>query len=250
MRNYIRADIKRILRNSSHLFSMLLLYGIYFCLLYLPNRTAQTTSVSLIVSACSMLEWIMVFAGLFEMIAVFSEDFKVKTMQVAIGLGVSREKVVLCKLAEAAILLILDSLMFVVITLMSGAVLGVSIPLSIMKDLFNLLFIKGLLGNLVYISLTMIVPFVTSSMVLTIFAYIFVSFGVINLILTFLPMFGFAWLEELKLTRITLSYQLSLVHTRLALGAIDFVGFLNILIHFGAGIFATCKVFQKRELDF
>ena len=58
MRNYIRADVKRILQRSSHLFSMLLLFAIYVLSLYLPNRGPQVTSVTLVAFAGTILEFV------------------------------------------------------------------------------------------------------------------------------------------------------------------------------------------------
>ena len=59
-----------------------------------------------------------------------------------------------------------------------------------------------------------------------------------------------AWIEKLNLSRLTLSYHIGAFYSRLALGTFDFVSFLVIAIHFAVGIIATCKLFQKQELDF
>ena len=250
MLNYIRADVKRILRSSSHLFLMILVFAVYFSVLYFPNRNMQVTPVSLVVSACGVLEWVMLFIGLFEMIAIFSEDFKVKTMQIAIGLGVTRTQVVLCKLFEVLALLVLDCLMVIAITMLSGAALGFTIPLKVLMDVVRVLLVHGLLGCAVFTSLTMIVLFVTHSMILSIFTYCFVGIDIVGILLSLLPMFGFEWIENLNLNRLTLSYLAGIVNTRLALGTVDIGGLVGLLIYMGIGLFATCKLFQKRELEF
>ena len=250
MRNYIRADVKRILQRSSHLFSMLLLFALYVIVLYLPNRDMQVTSVTLIASACSMLDWLAVFLGLFEMLAVFSEDFKVKTMQVAIGLGVTRNKVVICKLLGTIILLFLDCIVIILLTLATGSALGASIAPVVMMDLVLGLLIKILLAQAVVVSITMIVMFMTQSTILSLFVYILTGLGTIYLLLSFMPMFGLTWLENLNLGRLTLSYHVGAFYSRLVLGSFDFVSFLIVIVHLAAGIIATCKLFQKSELDF
>lgn len=250
MRNYIRADVKRILQRSSHLFSMLLLFALYVIVLYLPNRGMQVTSVTLIASACSMLDWLAVFFGLFEMLAVFSEDFKVKTMQVAIGLGVTRNKVVICKLLETIILLFLDCIVILLLTLATGSALGASIAPVVMKDLVLALLVKVILAQAVVVSLTMIVMFMIQSTILSLFVYILIGMGTIYLLLSILPMFGLTWLENLNLGRLTLSYHVGAFYSRLALGTFDFISFLVIVLYLAIGVFATCKLFQKSELDF
>ena len=250
MRNYIRADVKRILQRSSHLFSMLLVFIIYVCAVYFPNRSMQTTSVTLVTSACSVLDWVVIFVGLFEMIAVFSEDFKVKTMQVAIGLGVSRNKVVLCKLLEVAVLLVLDCIAITLITMGIGAVMGAAIPFMVLQDLILTLLVKCLLAQVACVSLTMIVLFVTQSSILSIFVYTLISMGIVNLVLSMMPMFGMTALENLNLNRLTLSHLVGAFNTDILLGTFDIVSFIGIAIYIAAGIFATCKLFGKRELDF
>ena len=250
MLNYIRADVKRILRRSSHLVPMLLAFIIFACTLYFPNRNTQVTAVTLVTSACSVLDWLVIFVGLFEMIAVFAEDFKVKTMQVAIGLGISRNKVVLCKLLEVAVLLALDCIVMTLLTMGLGAVMGTSISFVVLKDLIFTLLIKCLLAQVVAVSLTMIVLFVTQSTILSIFVYVFVAAGTVNMLLSVMPLFGMNALEGLNLHRLTLSYLVGSFHTRILLGTFEITSFVGILIYLGAGIFTTCKLFGKRELDF
>ena len=250
MRNYIRADVKRILQRSSHLFSMLLLFVIYVLSLYLPNRGPQVTSVTLVAFAGTILEIMLVFCGLFEMIAVFSEDFKVKTMQVAIGLGISRNKVVVCKLLETLILLVLDCIVLVLLTMGIGSALGAAIAPALLMDVICTLLVKGILAQAAVISLTMIVMFVTQSTVLSIFVYIILGMGVVNIVLSLLPMFGVTMLESLNLNRLTLSYHVGAFYTHAVLGTFDVVALLVIAIYTAVGITATCKLFAKRELDF
>lgn len=250
MRNYIHADIKRILSRKSHAFSMLLLFAIYALMLYMPNRDLQMTSVALINSACSNLGYLALFIGLFEMLAVFSEDFKVKTMQVAIGLGVSRSKVVLCKLLEVFILLVIDSLALLAIVLGVGGLLGVSVPMTVLKDLIVTLLTQVVWGNTVYTSLTMIVLFSTHSSVLAIFVYVLLGIDVINIILSLLPLVGIDFLEPLKLTNLTHSSLINVFETRLALGTFDVLSLLGTMVYVALGVFGTFKIFAHRELDF
>ena len=250
MLNYIRADVKRILQRSSHLFPMLLAFILFVCTLYFPNRNTQLTAVTLVTSACSALDWLVILVGLFEMIAVFTEDFKVKTMQVAIGLGISRNKVVLCKLLEVAVLLVLDGIVIALLTMGLGAVLGVPVGFVVLKDLIFTLLIKCLLAQVVSVSLTMIVLFVTQSTILSIFVYVFIAAGTVNMILSVMPLFGMSALEGLNLHRLTLSYLVGSFHTRILLATFELTSFIGILLYLGAGIWATCKLFGKRELDF
>lgn len=250
MRNYFRADIRRIFSNKSHAFSMILLFAVFFAALSIPNRTQQVTSVSLVASACGLLDWLFTFIGLFEMIAVFSEDFKVKTMQVAIGMGITRMQVILCKLMEVMFLVVLDCIVLTLIVLGIGASFGFAIPAIVLKDLLLTLLIKGVFRLAINTSLTMIVLFVTQSTVLSIFIYVMVGYDIIGVLLQLGSMFGFNWIETLKLSRLTINYCAGLLHSRLVLGQFSVQAFLALCVYFGIGLFCTCKLFGKQELDF
>lgn len=250
MLNYFRADVRRILGNKSHAFSMILLFGIFFATLYIPGRTAQVTSVSLVASSNSILDWLFPFIGLFEMIAVFSEDFKVKTMQVAIGLGVTRTQVIFCKLLEVLYLVVLDCIMLILIVLGTTAIFSTGMPVVVFNELLITLLVKGILCLAINTSLTMIVMFITQSTVLSIFVYVIIGLDVIGLLLSLGSMFGFEWVETLSLNRLTISYFSGLLHSRLVLGQFPVGAFLGICVYIGAGLVATCKLFSKKELDF
>ncbi|MBO6163089.1 MAG: hypothetical protein J6O53_07525 [Eubacterium sp.] len=58
---------------------------------------------------------------------VFSDDFKSRTMQTAIGRGISRRRLVLCRFFEAIALLVEACLIFTVLSIVMGLVLGASI---------------------------------------------------------------------------------------------------------------------------
>lgn len=250
MLNYIRADVKRILGRKSHMFTMLFLFAVFFAALVLPNRGMQVTSVSLIAAACSLLDWMPIFFGLFELIAVFSEDFKVKTMQVAIGLGISRLQVIVCKLLEMVILIVLDCIVLLLLILGAGYGLGVSIPMVVLRDAVLALVVKLILGVTAYTSLTMIVLFFTQSTILSIFVYILVSIGIVSILLSGAPLLGLHWVESLRLNRFMLSTIINTFYTRLVLGTFDAVALLGIFAYIGAGVFFTHKLFSKCELDF
>lgn len=96
----------------------------------------------------------------------------------------------------------------------------------------------------------MIVLFVTQSTILSIFVYFFIAAGTVNMILSVMPLFGIRALEGLNLHRLTLSYLVGSFHTRILLGTFELTSFIGILLYLGAGIWVTCKLFGKRELDF
>ena len=250
MLNYFRADVRRILADKSHVFSMMLPFVAFFALLYFPGRTQQVTSVSLVASATNIVDWLCMVIGLFEMIAVFSEDFKVKTMQVAIGLGISRTQVIFCKLLEVMFLIVLDCIMLILLLMVNTVIFSTGMPLVVFKDLFCVLLVKGIMCLAINTSITMAVLFVTQSTILAIFVNVCVGCDALGMLLTLGTMFGFDWIETLKLNRLSISHFMGLMHSRLVLGQFSVAGFVGMCAYFGAGLLATCKLFSKQELDF
>ncbi|MGL4284045.1 MAG: hypothetical protein ACRCSI_10700, partial [Eubacterium aggregans] len=64
--------------------------------------------------------FLTVMIGLVELLSVFSDDFKAKTMQVAIGLGIFRWCIVLCKLIEVMVLVLADLLIFALVVFIAA----------------------------------------------------------------------------------------------------------------------------------
>lgn len=104
MCNYIGADIRRVLHKPSFLGAIGTFAGLFALTVFIyfnPTFTAElyVTKIS------SFLSFFPLIVGLFVFLSVYADDFKCRSMQVAIGYGIPRGKIVLGKLLESAVLL-------------------------------------------------------------------------------------------------------------------------------------------------
>ncbi|MGX7107934.1 hypothetical protein [Facklamia miroungae] len=113
MIDYIVADIKRIMKKNSFLY-VVIGYLLLFFLIYFIKSGPTYQSQDIISDIESLNGWFPLFCGLVLFLAVYYDDFKAKTMQIAIGFGISRNKVVLSKIIS---IFILVGLMMAVICL-------------------------------------------------------------------------------------------------------------------------------------
>lgn len=85
-----------------------------------PIETIDWNTVTYLIMARAFAGMLPMFFGLLVFIAVFSMDFKAKTMQVAIGTGLSRAEVVLAKTVEVFVITVAGIFLFGVVELSAG----------------------------------------------------------------------------------------------------------------------------------
>lgn len=97
MLDYITADYIRIMKRVPRIIGLVLYFiaMIIFMMVRFNSTTSNWTSVSFVSATNSFIIFFSLFCGLFEFLSAISDDLKAKTMQVAIGLGISRSKLLL-----------------------------------------------------------------------------------------------------------------------------------------------------------
>ena len=120
MLDYIIADYLRIIKRIPRIIGIALFYIalIIYMLVKSSSKTATWNSVSFVSAITTFTALFSLFLGVFEFLAIFSDDFKAKTMQVAIGLGIHRSKIIASKMIEVAILLLTDILLLALLLLL------------------------------------------------------------------------------------------------------------------------------------
>ena len=131
--------------------------------------------------------------------AEFSDDFKSRTMQTAIGHGISRRRLVLCRFYEACALIVEACLIFTVIAFIMGLIMGASISgLALMT---GKLFFDALLV-VANISIAMVVLYATQNPTGGLVMYILLAAEAFRLILTMADMIPFLKNNGIKLSNI------------------------------------------------
>lgn len=125
MRNYLAADIRRVLHKPSFLGACATFAGLFFLLVFLyfnPGFTAD----QYVAKISAFLSFFPLLVGLFVFMAVYADDFKCRSMQVAIGYGIPRGRIVLGKLLETAVLLLCAAAALEVLVTATPIVLGLA----------------------------------------------------------------------------------------------------------------------------
>ncbi|MBR6171620.1 MAG: ABC transporter permease subunit [Eubacterium sp.] len=130
---------------------------------------------------------------------VFSDDFKSRTMQTAIGYGVSRRRLVLCRFFEAIALIVEACMIFTVIGVIIGFALGGSVG-GIGQMVGKLLFDQLLL--VANIAIAMLVLYLTQNPTGGLVMFILLAADVFRLILALADMIPFLKNNGIKLSNI------------------------------------------------
>jgi|GEM_PF-882517 len=251
MHNYIRADYLRVIKRVHRLIQI----GLYFLIVtgiviyHFIKGGNSWNSIGLMEAINTGTALLSVFIGLITLMAVFAEDFKAKTMQVAIGRGISRPKVIASKLITAALISLTDILAFSILTGIFSIVTGA--PLNAMQA--ATLAIKYLciwLDCVGYMSIVLPILFLSQNMVGGLLLYLFFSSSAVYNILRLATIYGPEWFQKLHLENITLDSCLAILNTHLLLGRLNMGAVLGIVIYLALGYLLTVQVFRKQELDF
>lgn len=205
-------------------------------------------SVNLTAAAPSLFETVAIIAGIIEIKNVLTDDFQAKTIQIAIGLGISRPKVVLVKLIDFAILLTVDGLAFMMLFIIGGIVCGIHL---IGEQLY--LLVVTSIGDALYMTIaaafTMIPTFYLQSAGFAALFFLIISIDPISVILSF---FGTKEIVmNLHLLELPYSNVVNTLTTQLSLrNTVPIPQLIGVIIYLALTYGLTVFAFKNRELDF
>ena len=131
--------------------------------------------------------------------AVFTDDFKSRTMQTAIGRGISRRRLILARFYEVIAMLVEACVIFTVVGIIAGFILGASISgiaLMVGKLWFDSILI---VANL---SIAMLILYMSQSTTGGLVMYILMAADVFRLLLVMADMIPFLKNNDIKLSNI------------------------------------------------
>ena len=250
MFKYIRADLYRIFHQVFRYIWVILCIVVAVALHLNSAMKNDLNAVGFAASVHSYITVVSVICGIGELSAIFSDDFRAKTMQIAIGSGVSRRHVVLAKLLEMAFLILLDLLVTFLLMILSGVLfMGISFTAHpIQQMLVNVL--TGALTAVLCADVTMILLFYTQKSGFAPLLFLVLYWDPINILFKTFFSTNETFLR-LHLGDYTMSALTGTINTQLGLGAsFPAKQLIVILVYIVAVYFITCLVFKKRELDF
>lgn len=249
MLNYIHADLHRILRRVPRIVVLLLVLVIANITTINNAASNQVNSIGFMANIPSLITVTGAFFGLVEIMAVFADDFRAKTMQVAIGLGISRRHVVLAKALEYALLILLDTLVLGLTTIADSAALGIGLNGDDIYQIMIRVFF-AVINALIPALFTMIPIFYLQGTGLA--AILFLVFYIDPLAQIFSFVLGTNEIViRLRLNQIMYSSLIGAVETSLTLHTnFPLMQLLGLAVYIVAGYLLTVLVFNKRELEF
>lgn len=245
MNKYMKADLYRIRTRIPRYIVLVIMMALMGLILFFVSKEQtiyQMTDMltKAITYACPLL-------GLVEYLFVYGDDFKAKTMQIAIGTGVKRRHVVLAKWLEVIILCVIDYVILFAIILFVCLLRGIQLDAGPVVDILILL-LFGLVKTTACIGVTMILVFATQGTALGMLLYLAEMTGIVNTI--FKLVFSFKHIEKLRLDRFLLTNLENIACSRMIVGTFSVGHVLGIIIYFAAFYIIATHVFKRKELEF
>lgn len=263
MLNYIKADLSRIFKRAPRIVLLLISFAV-FCLaifIYvsvtkvLADPAFEELGLGIVNPTSHVYGAIVQIAGyamglfgLFELIYVFSDDFRAKTAQIAIGVGVGRFKVILSKLIDLLVLLVVDMIVLLGLSFLMSMLLGATMSMPQLLDLGKQMVVGMVLSNLAYSALLFILLFPTQSMTLGILGFLALNFHIVSGIVSLSN--HVSALEKLNLSRYTLTTFLGKIGDMAEGAALDIVPFLAVAAYIAVSLLITHLLYRNKELDF
>ena len=245
MNQYIKADFLRIRHKKTHILSIAILALIlpivisFFMVHYF--KCSGEESLMLIASFSQIFIGVSIFA------AVFAADFRSKTMQVAIGRGLSREQVILAKEWELLLLTLFYTLILVIGVAVTAGIFGSPIPVT--TKLAGS-YANNVLSCMGFYNLAMIPVYITQKSNLGEIAYVFLSGGIISSILNAVLTLDVMPKIVTSMSKYLFSNCVNDFTHGLESGHMLIQPLAGCLIWIVGALIITQLIFRKKELDF
>ena len=243
MRNLLRADLKRIFRVG------LIYVGLLLALIYISYTVLEGVvndgSIGLINGVQKSLSGapIALFIVFPTFYAVFAHELSSKSMQTVLGRGITRDKLIIAKLLDAAILLLCLYLVIIVAALIVINT-GSAIVLSPQQQLNLIIFIiLRWLRHFGYIVFSAMIMYISGSTVLGIIACIAFT-AIFKLVFNMVEFFS-----SLSLYDYTFDGLLDWAYTGIEVGAAPWQ-LLPAVCYLLAALIITTYFFRRKEFDF
>lgn len=247
MKNYINADFRRITAKKSRILLLIFLAAIQIIFLFYTGAIKNKDAIWMTYQIGGLDLLYMFIIMLDNILISYRDDFQAKSMQAALGLGLTRRQVVLSKWITMSMIIVidfifLDGAQFITVIVLGKMVGGFVLSHTVILLLSNLILI------LLSMTLAMTILFYAQNTILGILAYLYITLGVTESIISMAIKNGFV--QKFQLWNIDASNQITCFMDRLLIGQFDIRYFLGILLYFVIGIELSVYLFKKKELNF
>ena len=184
MTNYIGADLRRIFRKQSFVWAVWAFAGCFALLVFIywgPSFTAEMY----VSKMTSFMSFFPLVVGLLTFLSVYTDDFKCCSMQIAIGYGISRGRIIFAKLLENTVLLLATAAFMTILLAAAPLLIGLT-PTA--QQMASLVLTAGaeLLRALGYGAISAVAVFLTQNATGGTILYVLLSSKTVYIILTML----------------------------------------------------------------
>ena len=252
MLHYILADYKRVISRIPRIV-FLVIYEAIFAFIVLSKwskAAGNYNSVALLEDSDLFFSiWFSMIVCLVDFVHSFSYDFNAKTIQVALGIGITRLQVIVSKLIQTTLVILTDLLVtfgvFGVLCAITGCSLaGHQILYAIYNGFGNVL-----LGSL-SVCLVMPLIFRTQNMVMSMVGCFALLVDIPNMILRWITRLGPVFLARIEMDRYTHGNCANVIVTNAVTGNFQLWPYIGAIAWYAVGIYMTWLFFRKMELDF
>ena len=248
MLRYLNADFWRLLRRLPRW--IIWIVYLIICVLYAVSarNTKGFNFVQLGDTITTTLAVLPILMAMFNLYFVYEDDLQAKTMQIAIGRGISKLSVVFSKWLEMVILSIVDCISLIIVMSLIGMTKN-----AVLKDHAASLVVAQA------VSTVMLVAVITSIIMMLVFYSMHV--GLLQVLFLFLclePVTRLISLAErvneimtkLRLSRFLPGDNLEGLRQSLTTGQFNIQNILVIVIYLVVGMAVSRLILSKKELDF
>ncbi len=248
MWNLYKADMHRIYRHSFKILLSIVAAVGFAVFLWFYSRE-NTTSTSYLKGMDYGMMLVAICYPIIDYIIIMSTDFRAKTMQTAIGSGISRRHIVLCKMAEIATAYLIDLILIGIVTQAVSMIRHIGLD-SEQRAAIVIMIIVSLLLECGYLYIAMIPTFYMQNSSIGLFLFLVLHCSLVDSLINLLSLSKWKWLANLHLNTYLLTEVAARFKTHLLVGTFSPGLLLGIAVWIAIAYAAASFLFSKKELDF
>ncbi len=250
MRNCLKADLLRVQRKKAYIIMITIVFVLVTVMAVIAGigiiKGDKSDHFKLFESAMLSFNALMIGIPVFS--AILSDDFKSRSMQTAIGRGMSRRKLIFTRFLE---FIIVVAEAFFILTLAVGLIgMIFGIKLSAIGEVVGSMWLESV-SMICYFSISMIFVYWRQNGTIGLVLYIILSLDALNLILVGLNQIPFIKHNDIDLVDYTVpGMREKIMDGSLAAGSRVVWGVAVVFFYIIVPLFLTMRIFRRRELDF
>ncbi|MBR6273382.1 MAG: hypothetical protein IKR27_00050 [Lachnospiraceae bacterium] len=250
MLNCLKADLIRVQKKKAYIICLSILIVLMIGMTILAASKLIKGEVSdlyrVFMSAIFTFNSLLIGIPIFS--AVLTDDFKSRSLQTAIGRGMSRSKLVFTRFFEFVIVLAESYLLISVLVFVYGLIIGVKG--SVLTDIINNLWIDSI-SIIGFFAVSMIFVYMKQTGTVGLVVYIILALNAFELILTGISQISVFKKNDINLVDFTIEgMKESIKDADKSVSARIMWGFALVIFFIVIPLMITRQIFRKKELEF